>query len=201
MGTVRPRWTNSSISAEARGCLRCPPSLPGSARQNGSRPPPTRQLQTAHVRRARHDRGPEEPPHAPAGLAATGSALRHERAPPAHHRPARMGMRTGVRPARPGRTLREAVTELGDCTDEQLAQHLSSARALLFPSLIEGYGLPLSRRYRGERRSSPATFPSFGKLAEMFPIFWTRSTARHGSRRSSTTPMAQSALAPISSSD
>jgi glycosyltransferase involved in cell wall biosynthesis len=35
------------------------------------------------------------------------------------------------------------VTELNDCSDEELARHLASARALLFPSHAEGYGLPL----------------------------------------------------------
>ncbi|RST30372.1 glycosyltransferase family 1 protein [Sphingomonas ginkgonis] len=39
--------------------------------------------------------------------------------------------------------LRTRVTELNHCSDEELAAHLGSARALLFPSLAEGYGLPL----------------------------------------------------------
>jgi glycosyltransferase involved in cell wall biosynthesis len=39
--------------------------------------------------------------------------------------------------------LRGHVVELNRCSDEELAQHLASARALLFPSLAEGYGLPL----------------------------------------------------------
>jgi len=39
--------------------------------------------------------------------------------------------------------LRSHVVELNHCSDEELAGHLSSARALLFPSLVEGYGLPL----------------------------------------------------------
>jgi glycosyltransferase involved in cell wall biosynthesis len=39
--------------------------------------------------------------------------------------------------------LRGHVFELDDCSDEQLAQHLATARALLFPSHAEGYGLPL----------------------------------------------------------
>jgi glycosyltransferase involved in cell wall biosynthesis len=39
--------------------------------------------------------------------------------------------------------LRGHVVELGRCTDRELAQHLRSARALLFPSFAEGYGLPL----------------------------------------------------------
>ena len=39
--------------------------------------------------------------------------------------------------------LRGHVTEVGRCTDAELAGHLASARALLFPSFVEGYGLPL----------------------------------------------------------
>jgi glycosyltransferase involved in cell wall biosynthesis len=39
--------------------------------------------------------------------------------------------------------LRGHVTELNRCSDEELARHLASARVLLFPSLAEGYGLPL----------------------------------------------------------
>lgn len=39
--------------------------------------------------------------------------------------------------------LRSAVTEINACDDATLASHLSHARALLFPSLVEGYGLPL----------------------------------------------------------
>ena len=39
--------------------------------------------------------------------------------------------------------LEDAVVELGDCGDDLAASLLANARALLFPSLIEGYGLPL----------------------------------------------------------
>jgi glycosyltransferase involved in cell wall biosynthesis len=39
--------------------------------------------------------------------------------------------------------LRGHVIELNRCSDEELAEHLVSARALLFPSLAEGYGLPI----------------------------------------------------------
>lgn len=39
--------------------------------------------------------------------------------------------------------LRGAVKEVGTCSDAELKDHLRNARALLFPSLIEGYGLPL----------------------------------------------------------
>lgn len=39
--------------------------------------------------------------------------------------------------------LREHVVELNHCSDAEIARHLRSARALLFPSIVEGYGLPL----------------------------------------------------------
>jgi glycosyltransferase involved in cell wall biosynthesis len=42
-----------------------------------------------------------------------------------------------------GDKLKQHVTELNGCSDEELAQRLASARALLFPSRAEGYGLPL----------------------------------------------------------
>ncbi|MEO7787199.1 MAG: glycosyltransferase family 1 protein [Sphingomicrobium sp.] len=40
-------------------------------------------------------------------------------------------------------SLRGHVVEVRHCSDEQLAVHLCAARALLFPSLAEGFGLPL----------------------------------------------------------
>ena len=39
--------------------------------------------------------------------------------------------------------LRGHVVELNECSDDELAQHLVTARALIFPSFAEGYGLPL----------------------------------------------------------
>lgn len=39
--------------------------------------------------------------------------------------------------------LREHVVELNRCSDAEIARQLRSARALLFPSIVEGYGLPL----------------------------------------------------------
>ena len=39
--------------------------------------------------------------------------------------------------------LRGHVVELNHCSDDELAVHLASARALLFPSLVEGFGMPL----------------------------------------------------------
>ncbi len=40
-------------------------------------------------------------------------------------------------------SLQRHVVETNNCSDEDLATHLASARALLFPSKAEGYGLPL----------------------------------------------------------
>ncbi len=39
--------------------------------------------------------------------------------------------------------LSNFVIEISRCNDEELAHYLANARALLFPSFIEGYGLPL----------------------------------------------------------
>jgi len=39
--------------------------------------------------------------------------------------------------------IRGHVIELSHCGDEQLAAYMANARALLFPSFVEGYGLPL----------------------------------------------------------
>lgn len=39
--------------------------------------------------------------------------------------------------------LKSTVIEIGRCSDEELAAHLATARALLFPSLAEGYGIPI----------------------------------------------------------
>ncbi len=40
--------------------------------------------------------------------------------------------------------LREHVRELGRCDDTELANHLAGARALLMPSFVEGFGLPVA---------------------------------------------------------
>lgn len=41
------------------------------------------------------------------------------------------------------KTLRSHVVELNDCSDQDLAAHLATARAVLFPSHAEGFGLPI----------------------------------------------------------
>ncbi|WP_081077246.1 glycosyltransferase family 4 protein [Burkholderia pseudomultivorans] len=40
-------------------------------------------------------------------------------------------------------SIRQAVVEQSDCTDEHLRAWLLHARALIFPSFVEGYGMPL----------------------------------------------------------
>lgn len=40
-------------------------------------------------------------------------------------------------------SLREHVTELPRCSDTELVTYLKHAQALLFPSFVEGYGIPL----------------------------------------------------------
>jgi hypothetical protein len=40
-------------------------------------------------------------------------------------------------------SLRPFVHEVCACSDTELARYLSGARALLFPSFVEGYGMPL----------------------------------------------------------
>ena len=70
-----------------------------------------------------------------------------------------------------GETLRDAVIELGDCTDEQLARHLASARALLFPSLIEGYGLPLVEALQTGTPVIVSDLPVFREIGGNIPEY------------------------------
>ena len=67
--------------------------------------------------------------------------------------------------------LREAVVELSNCSDEALAGHLASARALLFPSLIEGYGLPLIEALRAGAPVIASDLPVFREIGEGIPDF------------------------------
>ncbi len=39
--------------------------------------------------------------------------------------------------------LKPYITELSECDDKMLAQYLRGAKALIFPSFAEGYGMPL----------------------------------------------------------
>lgn len=67
--------------------------------------------------------------------------------------------------------LRGHVIELGTCTDEQLAGHLATARALLFPSKAEGYGLPLVEALGSEVPVIASDLPAFRELAGNIPTY------------------------------
>lgn len=67
--------------------------------------------------------------------------------------------------------LKEAVTEIGRCDDKELARHLSTARALLFPSLAEGYGLPLAEALRAGVPAIASDLPVFREIAGNVPEY------------------------------
>ena len=67
--------------------------------------------------------------------------------------------------------LRGHVVELNACSDEQLAQHLGSARALLFPSLAEGYGLPLVEALGMGVPVIASDLPVFREIGGDIPIY------------------------------
>jgi len=67
--------------------------------------------------------------------------------------------------------LKTAVTELGRCDDQQLAEHLANARALLFPSLVEGYGLPLVEALGSGTPVIASDLPVFREIAGDVPDY------------------------------
>ena len=68
-------------------------------------------------------------------------------------------------------TLRSAVEELGDCSDEAIMGHLANARALLFPSLVEGYGLPLVEALQVGTPVIASDLPVFREIGQGVPDF------------------------------
>jgi glycosyltransferase involved in cell wall biosynthesis len=67
--------------------------------------------------------------------------------------------------------IRDHVIELNRCSDEELAQHLSSARALLFPSLAEGYGLPLIEALSLGVPAIASDLPAFREICGDIPTY------------------------------
>ena len=67
--------------------------------------------------------------------------------------------------------LRGYVVELNNCSDEELAAHLVSARALLFPSLTEGYGLPLVEALTLGVPVIASDLPVFREIGGDIPIY------------------------------
>lgn len=67
--------------------------------------------------------------------------------------------------------LQDAVIELNSCSDDEIAQHLSSSRALLFPSIIEGYGLPLIEALAAGVPVIASDLPVFREIAGNRPDY------------------------------
>lgn len=63
------------------------------------------------------------------------------------------------------------VRELNDCSDQDLAHHLASARALLFPSLAEGFGLPLVEALSFGVPVIASELPAFREIAGNGPDY------------------------------
>ena len=67
--------------------------------------------------------------------------------------------------------LKGAVSEINGCDDATLAGHLRQARALLFPSLVEGYGLPLVEALRCKIPVIASDLPVFREIAGDVPDY------------------------------
>jgi glycosyltransferase involved in cell wall biosynthesis len=67
--------------------------------------------------------------------------------------------------------LRGHVTEISDCSDDELARHLASARALLFPSLAEGFGLPLIEALAAGLPAIASDLPVFREICGNVPEY------------------------------
>lgn len=67
--------------------------------------------------------------------------------------------------------LKDSVVELSGCDDATLARHLRSARALLFPSLVEGYGLPLIEAFQAGTPAIASDLPVFREIAGNIPDY------------------------------
>ena len=70
-----------------------------------------------------------------------------------------------------GDSFGDAVVEMADCTDAELARHLGGARALLFPSLVEGYGLPLVEALRAGTPVIASNLPVFREIGGDVPDY------------------------------
>jgi glycosyltransferase involved in cell wall biosynthesis len=67
--------------------------------------------------------------------------------------------------------LEEHVTELKRCTDGELATWLGHAQALLFPSFIEGYGIPLVEALACGLPVIASDLPVFREIAGGIPDY------------------------------
>ena len=67
--------------------------------------------------------------------------------------------------------LKGMVTELPSCSDSELASWLGNARALLFPSMTEGYGLPLVEALALRTPVIASDLPVFREIAGNVPDY------------------------------
>lgn len=67
--------------------------------------------------------------------------------------------------------LNGSVVEIQNCSDEMLASYLADARALLFPSLVEGYGLPLVEALRSGTPVIASDLTVFREIAGDIPEY------------------------------
>lgn len=67
--------------------------------------------------------------------------------------------------------LKGHVIEINDCTDMELSNHLSHACALLFPSMVEGYGLPLIEAMGAGIPVLASNIPVFREIAGDIPVY------------------------------
>jgi glycosyltransferase involved in cell wall biosynthesis len=67
--------------------------------------------------------------------------------------------------------LKGHVFELSNCSDDDLAGHLHSATALLFPSFAEGYGLPLVEALAVKVPVITTDLPVFRELCGDIPTY------------------------------
>jgi glycosyltransferase involved in cell wall biosynthesis len=67
--------------------------------------------------------------------------------------------------------LKGVVHELNACTDDELARYLGHARALLFPSFSEGYGMPLAESLMVGTPVIANDLPVFRELAGTVPDY------------------------------
>ena len=66
--------------------------------------------------------------------------------------------------------LKGHVFELNRCNDDELAGHLASARALLFPSKAEGFGLPLVESLATGTPVIASDIPVFREIGDGIPV-------------------------------
>ena len=68
--------------------------------------------------------------------------------------------------------LERHVIELNHSTDQELANHLAAARALLFPSFAEGYGLPLIEALAAGTPVIASDLPVFREIGTDIPAYF-----------------------------